>query len=166
MTMQGNTNISYYVFSLIETNIELQEKIWYNLETQKQNNFIDGNNINGNGNSGNNNISSNNDLSPIKQFNNITLEKFPLKLNSNIRIDYLDDKQIRKTKNEIIKLNCISEFKFFGRFYTLNRKPLLKAYCGEDFLFRANIEIQAPCDLDILETYFICVSLLIFFVNY
>ncbi|XP_055843157.1 trafficking protein particle complex subunit 11 [Episyrphus balteatus] len=143
LSMLNSTSVSYYVFSLIETNIELQQKVWYNLDSIKPKPPPPVESP------------STTDNSPINS--RVVVADFStLALSSLIRIDYIDDSRLSKARDEIVSISCESEFKFCGRFYTLNRQPLTKIYRGENFLFRANIEVQAKCDLDILETYFIC----------
>lgn len=143
LSMHNSTPVSYYVFSLIEANIELQQKIWYNLDSIKPKPPppIE--------------TPSTTDNSPINS-RVVAADFSALALSSLIRIDYIDDSRLRKARDEVVSIACENEFKFCGRFYTLNRQPLTKIYRGENFLFRANIEVQAKCDLDILETYFIC----------
>lgn len=144
LSMHNSTTVSYYVFSLVEANIELQQKIWYNLDAIKPKPPppIE-------------TSPSTTDNSPINS--RIIMTDFSaLALSSLVRIDYIDDSRLRKARDEVVSILCENEFKFCGRFYTLNRQPLTKIYRGENFLFRANIEVRAKCDLDILETYFIC----------
>ncbi|XP_055376778.1 trafficking protein particle complex subunit 11 isoform X2 [Condylostylus longicornis] len=147
MTMQSNTKVTFFVFSLIEcSNIELSKKIWYSLDSNriKRTTSECSPTINDESPNGNN----------YRQISSEFLNKSLIA--THIRIDFLDDKTIKKTRDETIKINCIPEFKFIGRYYSLNRQPLSKIYRGENFLFRANVEVQSLCDLDILETYFIC----------
>lgn len=143
LQMQGNSSIVYYVFSLSEANIELQQKVWYHLETSRPR------------------LNSEHSLPEENTVPN-KMEKFPCRISSNIKIEVEDGNRLKKIKEDVIMFSCVPEFKFSGRFYTLNRQPLLKAYRGENFLFRANIEVQTPCNIDILETYFMCVSILDF----
>lgn len=137
LQMQGNSSIVYYVFSLSEANIELQQKVWYHLETSRPR------------------LNSEHSLPEENTVPN-KMEKFPCRISSNIKIEVEDGNRLKKIKEDVIMFSCVPEFKFSGRFYTLNRQPLLKAYRGENFLFRANIEVQTPCNIDILETYFMC----------
>lgn len=139
----ASSNVSFYVFSVIETNVELQQKIWYTVKGFKSK-AIRTEQIKS---------TSSTDESP-----NVP-EKFLLPvspMNSNIKIEFLDDVILKKTKEESLQVTCAKEFSFSGRFYTLDRKALEKVYRGENFLLRANIKIQSPSELEILDTYFIC----------
>lgn len=82
----------------------------------------------------------------------------PHTVSTPVQIEFLDESRLRKTRDDTINIKCDLDFRFSARFYTLSKRPLTKVYRGENFLLRANIEVRAPVDIDILETYFICVS--------
>lgn len=146
--MQGSTHATYYVFSLIETTIELQQKVWYVTDAicPKVPAAISESNT------GNSN--DNSPMNPRCTASDMT----PSNVSSTIHIDFIEDSRIRKIRDDIFTISCIQEFKFCGRFYTLSRQALTKVYRGENFLFRANLEVQSTSDLDIFDTFFICVS--------
>lgn len=79
---------------------------------------------------------------------------------NNIELEYLEKNFVRKTQISAYRIHCGLEFEFIARFYTLDKRPLINAYRGENFLLRINIQLKTNQDiqLDILETYFVCVS--------
>lgn len=139
----ATSNVSFYVFSLIETSVELQQKIWYTVKGSKSK-IIRTELIK---------VSATEE-SPVSVPEKPLLPVSPM--NSNIKVEFLDDIHLKKTREEAIQLVCAKEFKFSGRFYTLDRKALQQVYRGENFLLRANIKIQSTSDLEIMDTYFIC----------
>lgn len=72
--------------------------------------------------------------------------------NHNIKIDYTEE-TLKKSKDDTVIISCVEEMKLTGKFYTLSRQALMRAYKNEDFLLRVSAEIKA--DIDIIETYFI-----------
>lgn len=144
--MQSNSSISYYITSLAEGNIELIQKIWYQTE-----------NIQGPIISPTESNSSSIESSPIHSLASATVKKNQQRQTHNIEIEYNND-GVRKTKEDVIIIPCVVEFKFTGKFYTLSKQPLTKAYKNEDFLLRFDAEIKSPCDIDILDMFLICVS--------
>lgn len=72
--------------------------------------------------------------------------------NHNIKIDYTEE-TIKKSKDDTVIISCIEEIKFTGKFYTLSRQALMRAYKNEDFILRINAEIKA--DIDIIDTFLI-----------
>lgn len=140
---KATSNVSFVVFSLIETNVELQQKIWYTVKGSKSK-IIRTEQIK----------ASAADESPVSVPEKPLLPVSPMK--SNIRVEFLDDVHLKKTKEDTIQVICAKEFKFSGRFYTLDRKALQQVYRGENFLLRANIKIESTSHLEIMDTYFIC----------
>lgn len=127
--------------SIVDGNIELHQKVWY----QTENRYI----------SRNSPQNSNPTLSfesppPIKP--NPDKNRIKLLGNHNIKIDYTND-TIKKSKDDTIIISCIEEIKCTGKFYTLSRQPLMRAYKNEDFLLRVNAEIKS--NIDIIDTYFV-----------
>lgn len=76
--------------------------------------------------------------------------------NHNVSVEYVDESVI-KSKRETIVIPCTTEFIFTGKFYSLNKEALTKAYKYEDFLFRVELEIKSV-DIDILDMFLISVS--------
>lgn len=144
--MQSGTTVSYYLISLVEGNIELQQKVWYHMDTMQLTNLTK-------------NVERNVIVeSPSHQSHSHKLIEKPTHLkNHSMSIDYVDNGVV-KVKDDTVILSCIEEFSFNGQFYALNKQPLTKAYRNEDFLFRASIDIKAPCSIDILDMFLICVS--------
>lgn len=146
--MQSNSSVSYYIHSLVEGNIELIQKIWYQTE-----------NIQGPIAPNESNPSSI-ENSPIFSSSNVAntiVKKGQQRQTHNIHIEYITD-GVKKTKEDIVIIPCIDEFKLSGKFYTLSKQALTKAFRNEDFLFRMDIEVKAPCDIDILDMFLISVS--------
>lgn len=153
LQLQSCTSISYYVTSLVEGNIELKQRIWYQTDRLRIT-------------AGNDGIQATSSFksivdSPIsntydtKSITDSKSQKFFN--NHSIKIEYMDD-DVKKLKEDVVIVSCIDEIKFIGRFYTLSRQALMRAYKNEDFLLRINMEVKASCEIDILDTYFICVS--------
>lgn len=158
LSMQSSNTASFYVFSLIETTITLQQKIWYTTDVLKPK-VTTAIVIN------DTTTPSSTDESPEAALaaKNLTSNQViltPLPIITPIHLEFLDENSLRKTQDTVLTVRCNSEFKFKGQFYTLNRMPLMKIYRGENFLFRAGVQVQADVELDILETYFICVSII------
>lgn len=150
-------HVVYYVMSLIEGNIELSQKVWYETDLGSR----DGNDevkdlhspI----------LSLVSDVSPVHLGPSTKVmpsERLKKQIsNHNIKIDFLDDIQaLKKTKIDTIILPCVYEFKFTARLYTLSRQALMRAYKDEDFLMRVNIEVMAPFEIEILDRFFVSVS--------
>lgn len=148
--MQSNSSISYYIISLVEGNIELIQKIWYQSENIQGPKISPSDSINDNS-----PVFSTNSADNIADIQN---RKSQLNQTHNIDIEYIND-GVRKTKKEIVIVPCIEEFKLSGKFYALNKQALTKAYKNEDFLFRVDIEIKSPFSIDILDMYLICVCI-------
>lgn len=154
--MQSSNTASFYIFSLIEANIVLQQKICYTTDVLKPK-VTTAIVIN------DSTTPSSTDESPEAMLaaKNLTSNQTiltTLPIITPIHLEFLDENSLRKTQDTALNVLCQPEFKFKGQFYTLNRMPLNKIYRGENFLFRAGLDVQANVDLDILETYFICVS--------
>lgn len=77
----------------------------------------------------------------------------------NMSIERLPDGAgVRKCRDDVIIVPCVEEVSLRARFFTLNKQPLRRAYCDEDVLLRVDVEVRAPCELDVLEMFFISVS--------
>lgn len=159
----------YYVMSLAEGNIELAQKVWYETE-------LGG----GGGGNGAREITGGEEqlhspiLSMVSDMSPVHLGPGSQKVvpappsdrlkkqisNHNIKIDFLDEVgTLKKTKTDTIILPCVNEMKFTARLYTLSRQALMRAYQGEDFLLRVNMEVMAPLEIEILDRFFVSVSL-------
>ena len=159
LSMQSSNTASFYVFSLIEANITLQQKICYTTDVLKPK-VTTAIVINDSTTPNSTDESPEATLAAKNLTSNQTILT-PLPLITPIHLEFLDENSLRKTQDTVLNVKCQTEFKFKGQFYTLNRMPLIKIYRGENFLFRAGLEVETDVELDILETYFICVSNLI-----
>lgn len=161
----------YYVMSLVEGNIELAQKVWYETELGSTGMMTtaDGSAVKE---LHSPILSMVSDVSPVHMGGNTN--KLPTVLpserlkkqisNHNIKIDFLDEiSALKKTKTDTIILPCVNEFKFTARLYTLSRQALMRAYKSEDFLMRVNIEVMAPFEIEILDRFFVSVSRRILF---
>lgn len=160
-------HVVYYVMSLYEGNIELTQKVWYETELGAKESSEGGS---ANAKSGQELhspiLSMVSDVSPVHLGPNsskpLTIPSERLKKqisNHNIKIDFLDEQgALKKTKTNTIILSCVNEFKFAARLYTLSRQALMRAYRGEDFLMRVNVEVMAPFEIEILDRFFVSVS--------
>lgn len=161
--MQSQTAISYYVTSLVEGNIELRQRLYYQTENLHQTKAASSSSSAMDSPSTPN--SEKEDLAKLLAAEQLRngggaggSQKFS---NShNVRIENLNDELVRKIKEDTVVVPCVEEVKLSGRFYTLSRQPLARAYKSEDFILRVNMEVKAPDGVDILETQFISVSLM------
>lgn len=149
LQIQSTTQISYYVVSLQEGNIELKQNLWYQTEdlsqilaTKSEAVFLQS-------------MDSPN-FSPTDIQQDDRKENFESGYNHSINIEYLNDNLVKKIKEEIIIVPCMEEIKLSCKFYTLNHQPLLtRCFKDEDFLMRVNLEIKSPFHLDIVDVNFI-----------
>uniref|UniRef100_A0A1B0BI35 Trafficking protein particle complex subunit 11 n=1 Tax=Glossina palpalis gambiensis TaxID=67801 RepID=A0A1B0BI35_9MUSC len=152
MAMQTSNIASYFVYSLVEIAITLQQKICYTtgILKPKVNTAIAVNDVttptSADDSPETTKVLTANSLSPA-----VTLP-----IVSPVELEFIDENSIRKIQDTILSVNCKEEFKFSGHFYTLSRKPLTKVYRGENFLLRAGVEVKTSIELDIIETFFIC----------
>lgn len=75
----------------------------------------------------------------------------------NICIEHVNDVLV-KSKKDTISIPCTAEFLFTGKFYSLNKEALTRAFIGEDFLFRIDLELKSVA-IDILDMFLISVSI-------
>lgn len=146
---QGNKTIPFFVISLIEGNIELIQKVWY--QTNKlttHNNPKEEYSV-----STNRSDSSDKVVMPELTAKAVQQQR---PQSHNINIENLNDVLI-KSKTETISIVCTPEFLFTGKFFSLNKQPLTKAFKNEDFLLRINLEVKSV-DIDVLDMFLICVS--------
>lgn len=148
--MHSNSVIQYYVISLIEGNIDLLQKVWYQVENIHRKSIIS-------------NIIIESPVHRPATEKSITAAASRNKNNhNNMNIEYLSDGAgVRKYRDDVVIIPCIEEFNLRGRFYTLNRQALTRAYRKEDFLLRIDIDVKSSCDIDILDMFLICVSILL-----
>lgn len=144
--MQSNTSISYYITSLVEGNIELIQKSWYQTE-----------NIQGPVKPGESNPSSIENSPVYTTAVSLPAKKNQQRQNHNIQIEYING-GLKKMREDTVIIPCIEEFRLSGKFYTLSKEALTRAFRNEDFLLRIDLELKAPCDIDILDMFLICVS--------
>uniref|UniRef100_A0A182Q4N5 Trafficking protein particle complex subunit 11 n=1 Tax=Anopheles farauti TaxID=69004 RepID=A0A182Q4N5_9DIPT len=161
LQMQSSTTVSYYLASLVAGNIELRQKMYYQMENLHQSKAGGGASTvaaavaNGAIDSPSTPNSEKEDLARLLA-NEKNLQKYVN--NHNVKIELLDDAddgQVRKIKEDTVVVPCVEEIKLTGRFYTLSREALGQAYRDEDFVLRINVEVKSPDPIDILETQFI-----------
>ncbi|KAG4077438.1 hypothetical protein HA402_002865 [Bradysia odoriphaga] len=141
--LQMNTSvpIQYYVVSLIGGNIELHQKLWYQIDNIQS--------VNASTNMKSDVIVD----SPVhKEASKPSLQH---NKSHNMNIEYIDD-GVRKVKEDTIIIPCVEEFTVRGRFFTLNKQAMVQGFRNEDFLFRVDLEVKAWCDIDILDMFLIC----------
>lgn len=162
-------HVVYYVMSLCEGNIELTQKVWYETELGARESSSDGSsNAKGGQELHSPILSMVSDVSPVHMGPNtykpltmaVPSERLKKQIsNHNIKINFLyEQNALKKTKTNTIILSCVNEFKFAARLYTLSRQALMRAYRGEDFLMRVNVEVVAPFEIEILDRFFVSVS--------
>lgn len=67
---------------------------------------------------------------------------------------------VRKSKEDVIIIPCVEEFRLSSKHYTLNREAVTELlYKDEDFIMRIDVEVRSPSTIEILETFFISVSI-------
>lgn len=158
--MHASNAIQYYVVALCEGNIDLTQKVWYQVDhiqttTVPHNIIVE---------------------SPVhKPSPAAAATTASAKLNktnhSNLNIEHLPDGAgVRKYREDVVIIPCVEEFSVRGRFFTLNKQSLIKALRNEDFMMRIDVDVKATCSLDILDMFFICVSYMkvfkLFLINY
>ncbi|SPP76212.1 trafficking protein particle complex subunit 11 isoform X1 [Drosophila guanche] len=148
LSSQSSNTATYYIFSMAETEIKLQQRLSYTLDVDNA----------GEGSSGAagarpSTAPNSSESTPDHDVKSIALSLAAI---SPVQIEYLDETRLRKSRIDTVTVRCYSDFKFCARFYTLNRKPLNQVYRGENFLLRANTQVLAVDDIEILDSFFIC----------
>lgn len=136
---QASKTITFNVVSLIEGTIELTQKLWYQMDP--------------------NVAASSGQLAANKSDSESTKPNAPTqqrKQQHNICIEHVNDVLV-KSKKDTISIPCTAEFLFSGTFYSLNKEALMRAFIGEDFLFRIDLEVKSV-PIDILDMFLISVS--------
>uniref|UniRef100_A0A182NIX3 Trafficking protein particle complex subunit 11 n=1 Tax=Anopheles dirus TaxID=7168 RepID=A0A182NIX3_9DIPT len=161
LQMQSSTTVSYYLASLVAGNIELRQKMYYQMENlhQSKAGAVTAAALSAaNGGAVDSPSTPNSEKEDLARLlaNEKNLQKYVN--NHNVKIELLDDAddgQVRKIKEDTVVVPCVEEIKLTGRFYTLSREALGQAYRDEDFVLRVNVEVKSPDPIDILETQFI-----------
>lgn len=144
----GSNTATFYIFSLVEAEIKLQQRLSYTLDVDRSAGA-------GGAATATHSITpTSTDTTP----EHVKLVSNSLAVISPVQIEYLDETRLRKSREDILTVRCAGDFKFSARFYTLNRRPLSQVYRGENFLLRANTEVLAVDEVEILDSFFICVS--------
>lgn len=153
LSAQSNNTATFYIFSFAETEIKLQQRLSYTLDVDRS--AVAASGITANAAT----TPSSSETTPehVKLMSNSSLAAAAAAI-SPVQIEYLDETRLRKSREDTLVVRCVNEFKFSARFYTMNRRPLTQVYRGENFLLRANTEVVAPDELEILDSFFICVS--------
>ncbi|XP_049298496.1 trafficking protein particle complex subunit 11 [Anopheles funestus] len=163
LQMQSSTTVSYYLASLVAGNIELKQKMYYQMENLHQSKTEPlgggpaGSTLNGGSGTIDSPSTPNSEKEDLAKLlaNEKNLQKYVN--NHNVKIEFVheDEQVVRKIKEDTVVVPCVEEIKLTGRFYTLSREALGQAYRNEDFLLRINVEIKSPDPIDILETQFV-----------
>ncbi|KAH8395202.1 hypothetical protein KR222_002354 [Zaprionus bogoriensis] len=150
LSAHGSNTATYYIFSLLETEIKLQQRLSYTLDVDRS--AIAG------AVTANATTPNSADTTPehMKLMSSSSLAAAAAAAISPVQIEYLDETRLRKSREDTLSVRCAGDFKFSARFYTLNRRPLEQVYRGENFLLRANTEVLATDELEILDSFLIC----------
>ncbi|KAH8240215.1 hypothetical protein KR032_012184 [Drosophila birchii] len=147
LSAHGSNTATFYIFSLAEAEIKLQQRLSYTLDVDR-----------GPGGTNAARVStapnSSAESTPDHEVKGVPTNS--LAAISPVQIEYLDETRLRKSREDVLTVRCYGDFKFAARFYTLDRKPLGQLYRGENFLLRANTEVVAVDDVEILDSFFIC----------
>ncbi|XP_016965597.1 trafficking protein particle complex subunit 11 [Drosophila biarmipes] len=146
LSAHGSTAATFYIFSLAEAEIKLQQRLSYTLDVDRG----------PGGGSTNARVSTAPNSSESTPDHEVKSVAQSLAAISPVQIEYLDETRLRKSREDTLTVRCYGDFKFTARFYTLDRKPLNQVYRGENFLLRANTEVVAVDDVEILDSFFIC----------
>lgn len=141
MSPQASKTITFNVVSLIEGTVELNQRLWYQMDP--------------------NVAASSGQMAAIKS-DDSTKPNAPVtiqqrKQQHNICIEHVNDVLV-KSKKDTISIQCSAEFLFTGKFFSLNKEALTHAFIGEDFLFRIDLEVKSVA-IDILDMFLISVSI-------
>ncbi|XP_064547367.1 trafficking protein particle complex subunit 11 [Drosophila montana] len=142
----GSNTATFYIFSLVEAEIKLQQRLSYTLDVDRSAGGA------GAATASHSTTPTSTDTTP----EHVKLVSNSLAVISPVQIEYLDETRLRKSREDILTVRCAGDFKFSARFYTLNRRPLSQVYRGENFLLRANTEVLAVDEVEILDSFFIC----------
>lgn len=141
VTPQATKAITFNVISLIEGTIELNQKLWYQMDPNVA--------------ASSGQLATNNTDESIKSIVAPSANQ-QRKQQHNISIEHVNDVLV-KSKKDTISIPCTAEFLFSGKFFALNKEALNGAFMGEDFLFRVDLEVKSVA-IDILEMFLISVS--------
>lgn len=158
LPMHDSTVVQYYVCSLQEGNIDLTQKIWYQID----NSTINATSVTTSTTTVSSTTSSIIVESPLHKPNNTNAAAAAAasrNKNNNMNIEYLaDGSGVRKFREDVVIIPCVEEFAVRARFFQLNKQSLRMAYQAEDFLLRVDIEMKANCSIEILDMFLITVS--------
>lgn len=155
LSAHGSNTATFYIFSLAETEIKLQQRLSYTLDVDRG---PGGGSGSGGGAAARLSTAPNSSAESTPDHEVKSVPSNSLAAISPVQIEYLDETRLRKSREDVLTVRCYGDFKFAARFYTLDRKPLGQLYRGENFLLRANTEVVALDDVEILDSFFICVS--------
>lgn len=151
----GSNTATFYIFSLAETEIKLQQRLSYTLDVDRGGSSAGTGTGSGGTGARINTAPNSSESTPDHEVRSVPQSLATI---SPVQIEYLDETRLRKSREDTLTVRCHGDFKFSARFYTLDRKPLGQVYRGENFLLRANTEVLAVDDVEILDSFFICVS--------
>lgn len=141
--MHASNAIQYFVVSLCEGNIDLTQRVWYQVDhiqttSVPQNIVVE---------------------SPVHKPTAAVAPNTKSINHCNLNIEHLPNGAgVRKYRDDVVIIPCVEEFAVRGRFFTLNKQSLSRALRDEDLLLRVDVEVKASCSLDILDMFFICVG--------
>lgn len=131
---KNGKKITFYVNSLVEGTIELSKLVRYQTVNTTNPPAVE-------------------HCEPINE----SVAVQPTRKSHSVNIEYLNGTVI-KSKKETIVVPCTAEFVFTGKFYTLSKEPLTRAFKNEDFLLKVELEIKS-IDIDILDMFMISVRI-------
>ncbi|EDW50298.1 GM14549 [Drosophila sechellia] len=146
LSAHGSNTATFYIFSLTEAEIKLAQRLSYTLD-------VDRGPGGGSSNARVSTAPNSSESTPDHEVKSVIPSVAAI---SPVQIEYLDETRLRKSREDTLTVRCYGDFKFTARFYTMDRKPLNQVYRGENFLLRANTEVVAVDDVEILDSFFIC----------
>lgn len=141
-TMSGhaNSNISYFISSMVEGNIELKQSLCYETEDRSQ---VD------------ESSKFTRQISSPGEAKNVEKCFADKDDQLEIVVETLENGVVRKKRDDIVIVPCVEEFHFESKFYTLNRSPALTCFKDEDLIMRCTLKMTSPFSLDIVDSFFI-----------
>lgn len=168
MAPKANATVAFHVVALCEGNIDLRRKVWYQLPgTAGDNSGQQQHHVTSTS------LSLTVDASPVHRPKPTAAIGGPIAVPSddsttnaastmahsqqhNMQIERLaNGAGVRKCREDVLIVPCVAEMALRARFYTLNKQPLRRAYCAEDVLLRVDVEVRAPCAVDVLDMFLI-----------
>lgn len=140
MKARANASIFFFITSMVEGNIELRQSLCY--QTENRNTIDDSSTFN--------QVSSPSDAA--KNIEKCFADKDD---QHEIVVENLDNNIVRKRRDNILIVPCVTEFIFESKFFTLNRKPAISCFKDEDLIMRCTLDMTSPFNLEIIDAFFI-----------